>query len=48
MVQRWETPERGAARKCYRLTPVGTAELERLTGEWRVFTRAMERVLEPR
>jgi PadR family transcriptional regulator PadR len=44
---RWETPERGAARKYYRLTPEGIAELERLTAEWRAFTRAMDRVLDP-
>jgi DNA-binding PadR family transcriptional regulator len=44
---RWQTPERGAARKYYRLTPEGTRELERLVTEWRAFIRTLDRVLEP-
>ena len=44
----WVTPERGAARKYYRITPAGTRELERLVAEWAAFTRALERVLNPR
>ena len=44
---RWETPERGGARKYYRLTPEGTRELERLVTEWRAFVRTLDRVLDP-
>ena len=44
---RWQTPERGAARKYYSLTASGTSELERLVAEWRAFTRALELVLDP-
>ena len=43
---RWQTPDRGSPRKYYRLTREGAEELERLTGEWRAFTGAVERLLE--
>jgi PadR family transcriptional regulator PadR len=43
---RWETPERGAARKYYRLTAEGARELERLVAEWRAFAEGMDRLLD--
>lgn len=44
---RWETQERGVPRKYYRLTQAGKDELERTVAEWRSFTQAVERLLEP-
>jgi PadR family transcriptional regulator PadR len=43
---RWETPERGAARKYYRLTAEGARELARLVAEWRAFAEGMDRLLD--
>jgi PadR family transcriptional regulator PadR len=42
---RWETPERGVPRKYYTLTESGREELQRLTGEWTTFARAMAKLL---
>ncbi len=42
---RWETPERGAPRKYYRLTPAGREELAMLGREWAAFSKAMGRLL---
>lgn len=42
---RWETPERGAPRKYYRLTDAGRLELARLTREWTHFANAMNHLL---
>jgi PadR family transcriptional regulator PadR len=42
---RWETPERGVPRKYYALTTSGRAELDRLTNEWTMFSRAMAKLL---
>ncbi len=43
---RWETLERGVPRKYYELTKEGTGELERLVGEWREFSAAVNQLLE--
>lgn len=43
---RWQTQERGAPRKYYRITAAGTAELERLTTEWRDFIDTVSEVLD--
>jgi PadR family transcriptional regulator PadR len=42
---RWETPDRGVARKYYQLTPAGREELARLKHEWNHFASAMARLL---
>lgn len=42
----WETREKGAPRKYYRITEVGRQELERLAARWRSFTEAVDEVME--
>lgn len=42
---RWETPERGAARKYYHLTEPGTRHLQKMIGEWQTFTNIVLRLL---
>ena len=41
----WETPSSGAARRNYRLTPEGEAELVRRKDAWRKFNDGMSGVL---
>lgn len=43
----WETQVGRPNRRYYRLTPKGHEALRRKAGEWRSFTRAMERLLAP-
>lgn len=45
---RWETLERGVPRKYYGLTEAGARQLDELTGEWRAFVAAVDRILEDR
>ncbi len=45
IVGEWETPTSGAARRNYRLTPEGHAELSRRKEVWRKFTGGMSGVL---
>jgi len=42
----WETRDRGAPRKYYRITEPGREELERLITRWRSFSEAVDRVIE--
>lgn len=41
----WETFERGAPRKVYKLTPNGFTEFDRLITEWREFSGTINRFL---
>ena len=43
---RWDENSVGPARKTYRLTAAGQAELERSAREWKSYARAFEQVLE--
>mgnify|MGYP003529825768 CR=1 FL=1 len=44
VASRWHVAETGRRRKYYRLTEVGMTELERVTEQWRVVHRALERL----
>ena len=43
----WDTPDRGAPRKYYRLTAPGRKRLEELRREWRRFSRRIDALLGP-
>lgn len=43
---RWETLERGVPRKYYYLTETGVRELQVLIDQWRVFSSAVNHLLE--
>jgi len=42
---RWETAAGGPARKIYALTPDGAQELQKRTRSWRLYVRAVDRVM---
>lgn len=41
----WQTPERGPARKVYRLVPRGSAELVKRKATWRELVASIDQVL---
>lgn len=45
VVSAWDTESSGPARRIYRITPEGSAELLRLQDAWRSYRRAVDRVL---
>ena len=41
----WKSPKRGVPRKYYRLTEVGTDQLEELRAEWAAFSESVNQLL---
>lgn len=42
----WKTPDNGRKRKYYKITDEGRWELKRQTSEWKIYSEAVNRVVE--